>query len=810
MTDNDDKTPPEDPSQDDPKPIPAEPDGFDHSNDSTSGSSGRADPEPTDDEKLSSNDIAATIDTSRGGDDSELVAKINEAIAERPVKHAKLIGNYRIERVIGEGGMGTTYEAVQATPRRRVAVKVVRASRFSEQALRRFEYEGQMLARLQHPGIAQIYEAGMWTDEEGNERPFMAMEFVEGCSLSEYVKRNDLGSDACLRLFQKICEAVHYSHQRGVIHRDLKPDNILIRKDGQPKVIDFGVARATDSDLNFVTQQTNMGQLIGTLQYMSPEQVEYDTTDLDTRSDVYALGVILYEMLCGALPYDLKERALHEAVRVICEDQPEHPSTFHRYLRGDVETITLKALEKNRNRRYGSAEDLSSDIRRYLENDPIEARPPSLGYRLSKFSRKHKGAAISAAALAIAITVGGVVSAMGWSEASRQRAQVEVRNAQLDDSITSMLTGVMGQIKYLGNSAIAQRKLLDLAGKNLDVIASGDVDDARRHTLLGQVLLRIARSHLSMSGVGSGSLDAAAAALTTADEHLNAIEVDKIDDANLAGAARNTKLSLLKTQAEVTWARAREAASIVAQHDALQQAAEAYRVQLDAGRAHEQKDEAKGIDVQMSAQQSLGNVLMELNDTQGARKAYAAALVHATRLTEIDGEGGRRPRRMRDKAVALHGLAQVNAHSAPQDANVAIDEAIELARAVMAIEPTNVRRPRDLAIMLALRGQIRVHNDLNPSTGVEDYRECVDLLTTRAVESPRETASQQDLQNTLIEMANVLHQANRLGIANELIGTTISQLHCVAEAEDRAGNPVWVEILTRLKDHTNTLAEKGA
>ena len=809
MTDNDDKTPPDDPSPDDPKPFHSEPDGFDQSNDSTPDSSEQADPEQPDDEKLSSDDIAATIDTSRGGDDSELVAKINEAIAKEPIKHAKQIGNYRIERVIGEGGMGTTYEAVQATPRRRVAVKVVRAGRFSEQALRRFEYEGQMLARLQHPGIAQIYEAGMWTDEEGNERPFMAMEFVEGCSLSEYAKRNDLGSDDCLRLFQKICEAVHYSHQRGVIHRDLKPDNILIRKDGQPKVIDFGVARATDSDLNFVTQQTNMGQLIGTLQYMSPEQVEYDTTDLDTRSDVYALGVILYELLCGALPYDLKERALHEAVRVICEDQPEHPSTFHRYLRGDVETITLKALEKNRNRRYGSAEDLSSDIRRYLENDPIEARPPSVIYRLSKFSRKHKGTAISAAAVVIAITVGGVVSALGWAEASRQRAQVEVRNVQLDDSIISMLTGVMGQIKYLGNSAGAQRKLLDLAGNNLDAIASGDVDDALRQTLLGQVLLRIARSHLSMSGVGSGSLDAASAALTTADEHLNAVDVDGIDDADLALTVRNVRLSLLKTRAEVAYARADESASAAAQRDALQQAAEAYRVQLDAGRAHEQLDEAKGIDVQMSAQQSLGNVLFELDDVDGAREAYAAALVHATRLNQIDGEDNRRPRRMRDRAIALQGLAQATADADPQDAHSAIGEAIETARAIMAIERTNVRRPRDLAIMLALRGKIRLDGAIDPDGGVKDYRECVDLLTTRAVESPRETASQRDLEGTLIEMADVLGRASRGGIASELIGSTITQLHCVAEAEDRAGNPVWIEILTRLEGHTSTLAEKG-
>ena len=234
----------------------------------------------------------------------------------------KRIGQYRIKRAIASGGMGTVYEALQEKPRRTVALKLMRAGIASRSALRRFEYESQLLARLRHPGIAQVYDAGTHRDGEVTV-PYFAMEYIVGAkAVTDYVKDKKLGTRERMKLFAEVCEAVHHGHQKGIIHRDLKPSNILVDSSGQVKIIDFGVARCTDSDMAVTTLQTDVGQLIGTLQYMSPEQCAADPHDIDTRSDVYALGVVFYEMLCERLPYELKGAALHEATRVIREQEP--------------------------------------------------------------------------------------------------------------------------------------------------------------------------------------------------------------------------------------------------------------------------------------------------------------------------------------------------------------------------------------------------------------------------------------------------------------------------------------------------------
>jgi len=217
----------------------------------------------------------------------------------------KEIGRYKVRRTIGSGGMGTVYEAIQESPRRKVAIKVMRSGVTSRSAMRRFEYESQILGRLSHPCIAQVYEAGTYDDGTGGV-PYFAMEYIIGAkTLLEYAKQKDLKVHERLVLFEQICDAVHHGHLKGIIHRDLKPDNILIDSSGNPKIIDFGVARSTDSDMVVTTLQTNVGQLIGTVQYMSPEQCEADPDLIDARSDVYSLGVVLYELLTGQPPYDL-------------------------------------------------------------------------------------------------------------------------------------------------------------------------------------------------------------------------------------------------------------------------------------------------------------------------------------------------------------------------------------------------------------------------------------------------------------------------------------------------------------------------
>ena len=339
--------------------------------------------------------------------------------------HPKRIATYTVRRLIGSGGMGTVYEATQDSPRRRVAIKVLKAGMTSRTALRRFEYESQVLGRLRHQGIAQIYEAGTWESDQGNV-PWFAMEYIPNAKiLTEYAKSHRLSVHEKLGLFIDVCHAVHHGHQKGIIHRDLKPGNILVDPNGFPKIIDFGVARSTDSDMAVTTLQTSVGQLIGTVQYMSPEQCDADPGDLDTRSDVYTLGVILFELLTDSLPYQFGNKAIHEAARAIKEDAPHNPSTINRHLRGDIETIVLTALEKERDRRYQSAQALAEDISRYLRGDPINARPPSVLYQLRVMARKNRAAAAAAAAVFVVLVAAVVLVSLFAVSQARQKKEAD-------------------------------------------------------------------------------------------------------------------------------------------------------------------------------------------------------------------------------------------------------------------------------------------------------------------------------------------------------------------------------------------------
>ncbi len=325
--------------------------------------------------------------------------------------------------------MGAVYEAEQDQPRRKVALKVIKSAWADRELLRRFELESQTLGRLHHPGIAQIYEAG--TAETGfGSQPFFAMEIIHGKPLIEYAEARHLNTRHRLALMIQICEAVEHAHQRGIIHRDLKPGNILVEESGQPKILDFGLARVTDGDMQ-ATRQTDMGQLLGTLAYMSPEQVTADPLALDTRSDVYALGVILYELLAGKLPYEVS-RHVYEVVKTIQQVDPKPLSSANREYRGDIETIVAKALEKDKARRYGSAAEFAADIRRYLEDRPITAKPASTGYQLRKFARRNKVLVAGIGAVLLTLVVGVVVST--WQAVRARRAelhaQAETANAQ--------------------------------------------------------------------------------------------------------------------------------------------------------------------------------------------------------------------------------------------------------------------------------------------------------------------------------------------------------------------------------------------
>ena len=334
------------------------------------------------------------------------------------------IGQYRILDVLGEGGMGVVYRAEQVSPRRAVALKVIRAGAESREMLKRFEHEGQVLGWLQHPGIAQIFEAGTADTGQGLQ-PFFAMEFVRGQPLTSYAAAQELTLAQRLELIAKVCDAVHHAHQKGVIHRDLKPGNILVDDSGQPKVLDFGVARVTDADIRTTTLQTDVGQLVGTLAYMSPEQVAGDSRQLDTRSDVYALGVLLYELLAGRVPFDVSQQTIPQAARMIAEEEPTSLSSINRVFRGDIETIVAKALDKDKERRYQSAAALASDIRRYLSDEPISARPASTIYQLRKFARRNRALVGGVLATFVVLLMGVAGTSYGLIQAVAQRRDAE-------------------------------------------------------------------------------------------------------------------------------------------------------------------------------------------------------------------------------------------------------------------------------------------------------------------------------------------------------------------------------------------------
>lgn len=332
------------------------------------------------------------------------------------------LGNYKILTTLGAGGMGVVYEAMQLHTLRSVALKVIRPHFATPAMLRRFEHEVWILGQLQHPGIAQIFEAGTFDSSTGPQ-PFFAMELIRGMPLREYAKAREATVRSRLELIAQICDAVHHAHQKGVIHRDLKPGNILVDSTGQIKVLDFGVARVTDEDMRAVTVQTDVGQMIGTLPYMSPEQVAGQSSGLDIRTDVYSLGVMTYELLTGQLPLDLKDCSIAEAARRIRDCDPVPLVQTAPILKGDIDTIITKALSKSRDQRYQSAAEFAADIRRYLDDQPIVARPQTTLYHLAKFTKRNRGLVFGFSTGILAITIAAVVSIFMLVQAREAREE---------------------------------------------------------------------------------------------------------------------------------------------------------------------------------------------------------------------------------------------------------------------------------------------------------------------------------------------------------------------------------------------------
>jgi serine/threonine protein kinase len=381
----------------------------------------------------------------------------------------KRIGKYTLRGVIGHGGSGIVYEAEQDEPSRIVALKVLRAAPLADEwAPRLFRREAEALARLQHPGIATVYEAGL--QDEGSY--YFAMERVEGRPITEFVRDQGLAVRRRLEIFQAVCDAVHYAHQHGVIHRDLKPSNILVTPSGRPKVLDFGLARITDPDRQH-TQITEIGVFQGTLAYASPEQIHSPVGlggpgGVDLRCDVYSLGVVLFEVLTGARPYEIQGLTLPDAARVICEEPPRSLAAVAPALRGDLATIVHKAIEKDAEQRYRSAAALGEDIARFLAREPILAHPPSTTYQLRRLVARHR-VPFAIAGAAFALLLGLSV----WLQILYFRSRASERLAEQRAAIS-------GRVKDF---------MLDVVATHHPDVLQGE--KVSTNTLLHRALLRI-------------------------------------------------------------------------------------------------------------------------------------------------------------------------------------------------------------------------------------------------------------------------------------------------------------------------------
>jgi serine/threonine protein kinase/tetratricopeptide (TPR) repeat protein len=429
-----------------------------------------------------------------------------------------MIGPYRILRRVGEGGMGEVYEAEQTRPvRRKVAIKIVKWGMDTSQVVARFKAEEQALALMNHPNIARVFDAG----ETERGRPFFAMEYVEGVPITHYCDTHKLNTRERLKIFMQVCEGVHHAHQKGIIHRDIKATNVLVKIQDQkpvPMIIDFGVAKATAHKLTEKTVYTEFGQLIGTPAYMSPEQAEMTGLDIDTRTDVYSLGVLLYELLVGVLPFDpteLRESGFDEIRRKIREDDPLRPSTritslgdastdlaarrrtepavLVKRLEGDLDWITLKALDKDRTRRYDSASALAADIDRHMCDQPVIAGPPSTTYRLRKFIRRHKVGVAAAALVTVALLLGIVGTTAGLLRATRaERAATE--EAETARQVSDFLIGLFdvsdpGEAR--GNT-ITAREILDEGAAKISAELSGQpAVQATLMNTMGRVYMKL-------------------------------------------------------------------------------------------------------------------------------------------------------------------------------------------------------------------------------------------------------------------------------------------------------------------------------
>ena len=718
-----------------------------------------------------------------------------------------VIGRYTLLRKIGEGGCGIVYLAEQKEPvRRTVALKVIKLGMDTRQVILRFEAERQALALMDHPDIARVLDAGA-TDTG---RPFFVMEFVDGLPITKFCDQHSLPMTARLELFARVCLALQHAHQKGIIHRDLKPSNILVTlRDGvpAPKVIDFGIAKATQGRLTEQTLLTSFDQFIGTPAYMSPEQAELRELDIDTRSDVYSLGVLLYELLTGRPPYDAKSllrAGIEEIRRIIREVDPPRPSTciatlgdadrttvarlrgagavqLTSVLRGDLDWIVMRCLEKDRARRYSTAHELADDVRRHLRQEPVLARPPDAFYRLHKFYARHRLACLSAAAITVALLLGTVVSVRQAIRATRAehaaragrdtaeaagraealaRADAQRRQEQAEDLLTFMLGDFRTELQKIG-----RLNLLDAVGeKAMAYFAALDPRD-----LTDTALARQARA---LTQIGETRMDQARyveaeAAFTTAYRRAATLA---------ARHPQNADMLFERAQAEY-WIGfvARRRGDLDAEREWLTR----YRDSTVALAAVE----GKTARAQLELTYGHHNLAVVELDRGNLAAAQADFLAERATLLELHADAPDDPQLrfgLADVVSWLGSVAQNDGRYA--DALGHFAEMTSRYEALVALEPVVARWRFELAQSATLAGNVLAVTG-RPADAATAYSRAEALFDDLVAQDPKNQLWAGAALNGALRQASLLLAEGDLTRATPLVNVTREKLQALSEAE---------------------------
>jgi eukaryotic-like serine/threonine-protein kinase len=749
--------------------------------------------------------------------------------ADIPPFAGRRVGPYELLRVIAEGGMGTVYLAARADDQyqKRVAIKVIRAAVDRQEVVRRFRHERQMLAALSHPNIVTLLDGG--TTEDG--LPFLVMDYVEGLPVDEYCRARRLSIPERLRIFLGICGAVQHAHQNLVVHRDLKPSNVLVTVDGTPKLLDFGIAKLLRPEFSpepiAVTRTTERPM---TLEYASPEQIKGDP--ITTATDVYALGVVLYQMLTGASPYAVETGSPFELERAICEKQPDKPSAAisrsdphdrtGRELAGDLDTIVLTTLHKEPRHRYVSVERLAEDIRRHLEDRPVLARGLTLRYRARKFVRRHT-AAVLAGGLAVVALVGGVAATTRQTFVARAaRARAERRFDDVRTLAQSMFT-IHDAIQNLNGATPARRLIVSTAVEYLDRLSQEAADDASLQTELADGYLKVGDVQGYPYGANLGDLDGAFASYRKAAAIAQTAVRSRSDDVAarwvLARSQERLGAALMQRgdamEAEKDFRRALaiyeplSAASrgnlqlrqdLARCYDSLGDAlgSPAFLSQRNTVAALEIYRRALAIDEEIGAADpsnrrarrgvgvesvKIADMLGESFDTVGALERYGAALTIFNQLADGDPSNAD----LRRTTEVIHGrIAENLAEIDDVDGALASSgQELAIAEALWQRDPRNALAEHDVAIALKRIGDLHARQG-RTREALDDYERLLPIIE-RLTADPANGQWRSQLAEALISVSRLQAHAGRIDAARTSASRGLSILK--AEADDAGAGP---------------------